>query len=96
MVQEYLRESRPYFHVGKSHGLSESNAYQTIEWVEDTLIEDGTFSLPGRKALLESDMEYEMVRVDVTETPVQTPGIQGLPSFTPILCCRRRKARKNR
>jgi hypothetical protein len=73
MTLEYLREYRTYFHIGKSYGLSESNAYQTIKWVENTLIKDGTFSLPGKKALLKSDMEYEIVLVDATETPVERP-----------------------
>jgi len=43
MALEYLREYRTYFHIGQSYGLSESNAYQTIKWVEDTLIKEGTF-----------------------------------------------------
>jgi len=73
MTLEYLREYRTYFHIGKSYGLSESNAYQTIKWVEDTLIKDGTFSLPGRKALLKSDMEYEVILIDATETPIERP-----------------------
>jgi uncharacterized Fe-S cluster-containing radical SAM superfamily protein len=30
MALEYLREYRTYFHIGKSYGISESNAYQTI------------------------------------------------------------------
>ena len=73
MTLEYLREYRTYFHIGQSYGLSESNAYQTIKWVEDTLIKDGTFSLPGRKSLLKSDMEYEVVLIDATETPIERP-----------------------
>jgi hypothetical protein len=35
------------------------------------LIKDGTFSLPGRKALLKSDMDYEVVLIDATESPVE-------------------------
>ena len=31
----------------------------------------GTFSLPGRKALLKSDVEYEVILVDATETPIE-------------------------
>ena len=31
MALEYLREYRTYFHIGKSYGISESNAYQTIK-----------------------------------------------------------------
>ena len=88
MTLEYLREYRTYFHIGKSYGISESNAYQTIKWVEDTLIKEGTFSLPGRKALLKSDMEFEVVLIDATETPIERPkrgsgdGIQGRKSGT--------------
>ena len=73
MTLEYLREYRTYFHIGTSYGLSESNAYQTIKWVENTLIKDGMFSLPGKKALLKSDSEYEVVMIDATESPVERP-----------------------
>ena len=73
MSLEYLREYRTYFHIGQSYGLSESNAYQTIKWVEDTLIKDGTFSLPGRKSLLKSDVDYEVILIDATETPIERP-----------------------
>jgi hypothetical protein len=70
---EYLREYRTYAHIAASFGVAESNMYRTIRWVEDTLIEDGTFSLPGRKALLKSDTEFEVVLIDATETPVERP-----------------------
>ena len=49
MALEYWREYRTYFHIGKSYGLSESNVYQTIKWIENVLIKEGTFSLPGKK-----------------------------------------------
>ncbi len=73
MTLEYLREYRTYFHISKSYDLSESNAYKIIRWVEDTLIKSKAFSLPGRKTLLKSDMEYEVVLVDASETPIQRP-----------------------
>ena len=41
--------------------------------MEDTLIRDGTFSLPGRKALLKSDAEYKVILVDATESPIERP-----------------------
>jgi hypothetical protein len=50
--------------------LSESAAYKTVRWVEDTLIKHQDFALPGRKALLKSDVEYEVVLVDASETPI--------------------------
>jgi hypothetical protein len=73
MALEYLREYRTYFHISKSYDVSESNAYKIIRWVEDTLIKSKAFSLPGRKALLKNDMEYEVVLVDASETPIQRP-----------------------
>jgi len=73
MTLEYLREYRTYFHIRKSYGISESYAYKTIRWVEETLIKSKMFSLPGRKALLKSDIEYELVLVDASEHPIQRP-----------------------
>lgn len=73
MTLEYIREYRTYFHTSQSYGVSESSAYKTIKWIEDTLIKHPDFSLPGRKALLKSDMEYELVLIDATESPIERP-----------------------
>lgn len=73
MALEYIREYRTYFHVSQSYGVSESTCYETIKWIEDTLIKHPDFALPGRKALLKSDMEYELVLIDATETAIERP-----------------------
>ena len=73
MALEYIREYRTYFHVSQSYGVSESTCYETIKWIENTLIKHPDFALPGRKALLKSDMEYELVLIDSTETPIERP-----------------------
>jgi len=73
MTLEYLREYRTYFHISRSYGISESACYRNISWVENTLIKSGKFSLPGRKALLRSDVEYEVVLIDATESPIERP-----------------------
>jgi hypothetical protein len=73
MALEYIREYRTYFHVSQSYGVSESTCYETIKWIENTLIRHPDFALPGRKALLKSDMEYELVLIDATETPIERP-----------------------
>lgn len=73
MALEYIREYRTYFHVSQSYGVSESSAYHTVKWVEETLIKHPDFALPGRKALLKSDMEYELVLIDATESPIERP-----------------------
>jgi hypothetical protein len=85
---EYLREYRTYAHIAVGYGVSESQMFRIIRWAEDTLIKDGTFSLPGRKALVKSDMEFEVVLIDVTETPIERPkkgsenGIPGRKNGT--------------
>jgi len=73
MTLEYLREYHTYFHVASSYGISESSCYRNIKWIEDTLIKHSAFALPGRKALLKSQMEYEVVLIDATETPIERP-----------------------
>ncbi len=73
MALEYLREYRTYFHVAGSYGISESACYRNIKWIEETLIRHPDFALPGKKALLKSDVEYEVILIDATETPIQRP-----------------------
>lgn len=73
MTLEYLREYRTYFHIAKTYDISESACYRNIRWVEDVLVKHKDFSLPGRKELLKSDMEYEVVLIDATETPIERP-----------------------
>ncbi len=70
---EYLREYRTYAHIAASYGIAESNIYRGIKWVEITFIQDGTFALPGCKAPLKSEMEYEVILVDATESPIECP-----------------------
>lgn len=73
MALEYIREYRTYFHIATNYGVSESVAYKIVRWVEDTLIKDPVFALPGRKALLKSDVEYEVLLIDASETPIERP-----------------------
>jgi hypothetical protein len=73
MSLEYMREYRTYFHISQSYGLSESVCYRTCKSIENALIKSGKFPLPGRKALLKSDIEYEVVLVDASESPIERP-----------------------
>lgn len=72
MALEYLREYRTYFHLGRSYGVSESACYRACRWVEDVLIKSGVFSLP-EKELLKSDMEYEVILIDASESTIERP-----------------------
>lgn len=61
MTLEYLREYRTYFHLGQSYGLSESACYRNCRWVEEVLVRNKTFSLPGKKVLLDNDSSIEVI-----------------------------------
>jgi hypothetical protein len=73
MTLEYLREYRTYFHISTSYGISESNCYYAVKFVEEALIKSGRFKLPGRKALVKSEVEYEIVVIDASESPIERP-----------------------
>jgi len=73
MTLEYLREYRTYVHIGASYGLSESNTFENIRWVENVLVKCEEFKLPGKKSLLTSENEIEVILIDATETPIERP-----------------------
>jgi hypothetical protein len=70
---QYLREYRTMAHIGWDWGVAKSRVHDAIKWVENTLVKDGTFSLPGKKVLRESADEITYIVVDVTESPVERP-----------------------
>ena len=70
---EYLREYRTYAHIAANYGVHESQIVRYVQWVEVTLIKDGTFRLPGKKDLLKQNTNYEVVLIDATEMPVGRP-----------------------
>ncbi len=73
LTLEYLREYRTYFHIALDYGIHETTAIRICRWVENTLVKDGTFSLPGKKALIGEDDIYEVIYIDATETPIERP-----------------------
>jgi hypothetical protein len=82
MSLEYLREYRTYFHLGKSYGVSESSCYKNCKWIEDTLIRDAKFRLPGKKVLLKNSSPLEVILIDATETPIERPKKKDAPQKT--------------
>jgi hypothetical protein len=69
----YYREYRTMHHIGFDYGVSKSRISDAVKWVEDTLLKNGTFSLPSKRELLKSDTEIEVVIVDVTEQETERP-----------------------
>lgn len=72
MTLKYLRQYVTQKELAFEFEVGEATVCDTIRWVEDTLVKDGSFSLPGKKELLE-DSEIEVILIDVTECPVERP-----------------------
>lgn len=73
VVLEYWREYRTQFHIATSWGLSESAVCRLIQKVENVLMSDANFHLPGKKQLYHPSVAASVVVVDVTESPIERP-----------------------
>jgi hypothetical protein len=81
MALKYWRQYVTQKELAYEFEVGEATVHDTIVWIEDTLIKCGKFSLPGKKALLESN-EISIVLVDVTESPIERPQknrVGGIP-----------------
>jgi predicted DNA-binding protein YlxM (UPF0122 family) len=73
MTLMYLREYRTQFHIAETYEVSEATVSRTIKKVEDTLMQSGEFTLPGKKELQDSETIIEVIVVDVAEQPIERP-----------------------
>jgi len=82
MTLKYLRQYVTQKELAYEFEVGEATVHDTIEWVENTLIKDEKFKLPGKKALLEDD-SIEIILVDVMECPIERPkknSVSGIPA----------------
>jgi hypothetical protein len=70
---EYWREYRTQFHIAQSWGIHEATVCRIVRKVEDYLIGSRAFSLPGKRQLLQAEQQWDVVVVDVSETPIERP-----------------------
>jgi hypothetical protein len=70
---KYLREYRTMDSIAADYGVCKGTVCLSIQWVEDTLVKDGSFALPGKKTLKRKSASITYVVVDVTESPINRP-----------------------
>ena len=70
---KYLREYRTMDSIAAEYGVCKGTVCLVIQWVEDTLVKDGRFALPGKKALKRKSPSIRYIVVDVTESPINRP-----------------------
>jgi Helix-turn-helix of DDE superfamily endonuclease len=73
VVLEYWREYRTQFHIGTSWNMSKSAVCRLIIKVERLLMNSGKFRLPGKKQLYQQADNWQVIVVDVTESPIERP-----------------------
>ena len=73
MTLEYLKEYRTLECIGASYGLTKSTVAKVVKWVEKALLTSRLFSLPGKRKLVQSNTDIEVIVVDTVETPIQRP-----------------------
>lgn len=73
MMLMYYREYRTFAHIAASYNISEAQCWRIVTTLEKWLIKSELFHLPGKKKLTESDVELEVVLVDVSEHPIERP-----------------------
>jgi predicted DNA-binding protein YlxM (UPF0122 family) len=69
----YYREYRTMAHIALAYQISEPTVFRIIRKVEDTLMQSGLFTLPGKKALRVTTSVYKVVLLDSFESPIERP-----------------------
>jgi hypothetical protein len=73
---QYWRTYTTMEHLAYEYDTVKSHIHDAIVWVEDTLIREGTFRLPGKKTLITNEPDEQkprIVAIDVTESPIERP-----------------------
>ena len=72
IMLQYYREYPTFFSLADMWEIHESTAQRIVRRIEDILIKDDAFALPGNKGLQDLNSD-DLVLVDVTESPVERP-----------------------
>ncbi len=64
IILQYWREYRTYFHIAQDWIISESTVCRTVHKIENILIRSGKFSLPGKKKLLDSSLDENIIAME--------------------------------
>ena len=69
----YYHDYRPMENIAFDYDVHKQRISEAIAWVEQTLIKDGTFSLPSKRELIKDDTEIVVAIADVTEQETERP-----------------------
>jgi len=78
----YYHDYRTMENIGFDYGVHKQRISEAVSWVEQTLINDGTFALPSKRELIKEGAEIVIAIVDATEQEAERPK-KNSPSITP-------------
>jgi hypothetical protein len=78
MTSQYLREYPTLYRLGIDWGVHETTAGRVVKRVEEALIKYG-FKLPSKRTLRTEEWGYEVIVVDVGESPIERPQKNNEP-----------------
>jgi len=69
----YYHNYRTMENIAFDYGVHKQRICEAISWVEQTLIKDGTFSLPSKRELVKENTEIAVAIADVNECETERP-----------------------
>ena len=69
----YYHDYRTMENIAFDYGVHKQRVCEAVAWVEQVLIKDGTFALPSKRKLIESESGIGIIIVDATECETERP-----------------------
>ena len=69
----YYRDYRTMNNIAFDYGVVKSTICDTVKWVENVLVKDGSFSLPKKRTIQQENLDVEVVLIDATECEIERP-----------------------
>jgi transcriptional antiterminator len=79
LTLQYLREYPTLYRLGIDWGVHETTAGRVLKRVEEALIKYG-FKLPGKRKLKAEGWGFEVIVIDVAESPIERPQKNSEPT----------------
>jgi hypothetical protein len=78
----YYHDYRTMENLGFDYGVHKQRISEAVEWVEQTLIKAGTFSLPSKRELIKEKSSVSIAIIDVTECETERPKHNQKKSYS--------------
>ena len=73
IMLEYYHDYRTMENIAFDYGVHKQRISEAVAWVEQVLIQDGTFALPSKRELVKSETDISIGILDVTECETERP-----------------------